>query len=202
MKNRNFKYVASVLTVLGLATGGLQAFAQRVTYTLDLPHSQVEFGIKHMAISTVRGRFAVKEGTIQLDAANVPNSSVEVTIDVTSIDTGVARRDTHLKSPDFFDAAMYPTATFKSTKVVATDNGFDVIGDLTLHGVTRAITLHMEPPSKEQIGMDNKPHRGFAATASLHRHDFGLVWNGLLKSGDPVVGDDVMLTLAADGEQQ
>ena len=155
-----------------------------------------------MAISTVRGRFAVKEGTIQLDAANVPNSSVEVTIDVTSIDTGVARRDTHLKSPDFFDAAMYPTATFKSTKVVATDNGFDVIGDLTLHGVTRAITLHMEPPSKEQIGMDNKPHRGFAATASLHRHDFGLVWNGLLKSGDPVVGDDVMLTLAADGEQQ
>src|SRR5579875_2759626 len=119
-----------------------------------------------------------------MDPKNLDDSSVTATIDVASVDTGVAQRDTHLRSPDFFDTAKYPTATFRSTKIVAANGGYDVIGDLNLHGVTKSVTLHMEPPSKEQIGMDKKPHRGFTATTTIRRQDFGLTWNGTLTSGD------------------
>ena len=172
---------------------GVQGFAQHVTYAIDPAHSQVDFGIKHMGISTVHGRFAIKEGTIDLDPANLTGSAVMATIDVSSVDTGVAARDGHLRSPDFFDTAKFPTATFKSTKLTKTGEGYDVVGDLTLHGVTKPVTLHMEAPSKEQIGMDKMPHRGFTATATLHRQDFGLTWNGTLASGDSMLGDDVKM---------
>ncbi len=162
-------------------------------YAIDPQHSQVDFGIKHMGISTVHGRFAIKEGTVDLDPANVAGSSVMATIDVASVDTGEAQRDGHLRSPDFFDTAKFPTATFKSTKINKTGEGYDVVGDLALHGVTKPVTLHMEAPSKEQIAMDKKAHRGFTATTTLHRQDFGLVWNGTLKSGDNMLGDDVKM---------
>ncbi len=172
---------------------GTHAFAQHVPYAIDPAHSQVDFGIKHMGISTVHGRFAIKEGTVDLDPQNVADSSVMATIDVTSVDTGVTQRDGHLRSPDFFDTAKYPTATFKSTKIAKSGDGYDVVGDLTLHGVTKPVTLHMEAPSKEQIGMDKMPHRGFTATTTLHRKDFGLTWNGTLQSGDSMLGDDVKM---------
>ena len=172
---------------------GTQASAQHATYAIDPQHSQVDFGIKHMGISNVHGRFAIKEGTIDLDPANPADSSVMATIDVTSVDTGVAARDGHLRSPDFFDTAKFPTATFKSTKISKTGEGYDVVGDLSLHGVTKPVTLHMEAPSKEQIGMDKMPHRGFTATTMLHRQDFGLTWSGTLKSGDNMLGDDVKM---------
>ncbi len=170
-----------------------QAPAQRVTYAIDPQHSQVDFGIKHMGISTVHGRFAIKDGTIDLDPANVTGSSVMATIDVASVDTGESARDGHLRSPDFFDAAKFPTATFKSTRITKTGDGYDLIGDLMLHGVTKPVTLHMEPPSKDQVGMDKMPHRGFTATTVLHRKDFGLTWNGTLQSGDAMLGDDVKM---------
>ena len=124
------------------------------------------------------------------------------TLDVASVDTGEAGRDTHLKSPDFFDTAKYPTATFKSTKIVPAGENYDVFGDLTLHGVTKPVTLRMEPPSKEQIGMDKKPHRGFTATTMIHRQDFGLNWNGTLKSGDSMLGDDVKMTFEIEAAQK
>lgn len=173
---------------------GATASAQRATYAIDPQHSQVDFGIKHMAISTVHGRFAISSGTIDLDEKNMDDSSVKATINVLSVDTGEAARDKHLNSPDFFDTAKFPTATFTSTKIAKTAEGYDVSGDLTLHGVTKPVTLHMESPSKEQIGMDKLPHRGFTATAVLHRQDFGLIWNGTLKSGDSMLGDDVRMT--------
>lgn len=182
---------AALLTVAVFA--GAQALAQRVTYAIDPAHSQVDFGIKHMGISTVHGRFAIKDGTVDLDPQNVTESSVMATIDVGSVDTGVAQRDTHLRSPDFFDTSKFPTATFKSTKIIKSGDGYDVIGDLSLHGVTKPVTLHMEPPSKDQIGMDKMPHRGFTATTTLHRKDFGLTWNGTLQSGDAMLGDDVRM---------
>ena len=172
---------------------GSQALAQHVPYAIDPAHSQVDFGIKHMGISTVHGRFAIKEGTIDLDPQNLTDSSVAATIDVASVDTGVAQRDTHLRSPDFFDTSKFPVATFKSTKIIKTGDGFDVVGDLSLHGVTKPVTLHMDAPSKEQIGMDKMPHRGFTATTTLHRKDFGLTWNGTLQSGDAMLGDDVKM---------
>lgn len=173
---------------------GASASAQRATYAIDPQHSQVDFGIKHMAISTVHGRFALSGGTIELDDRNLADSSVKATINVASVDTGEAARDKHLNSPDFFDTAKYPTATFTSTKIIKAGDDNDVVGDLTLHGVTKPVTLHLEVPSKEQIGMDKMPHRGFSATTTLHRQDFGLVWNGTLKSGDNMLGDDVKMT--------
>ena len=186
----------------GCLSTGLQAQATRVTYVIDPQHSQVDFGIKHMAISTVHGRFAISGGTIDLDEKNLDGSSVMATINVLSVDTGEAARDTHLRSPDFFDTAKFPTATFTSTKVAKTGEGYDVIGDLTLHGVTKPVTLHMETPSKEQVGMDKLPHRGFTATATLHRQDFGLIWNGKLKSGDNMLGDDVKMNFDIEATQK
>ena len=179
--------------LLGSLFAGATAYAQQVPYAIDPQHSQVDFGIKHMGISTVHGRFAIKEGVVDLDPANVTGSSVMATIDVASVDTGEAQRDGHLRSPDFFDTAKFPTATFKSTKITKTGDGYDVIGDLALHGVTKPVTLHMEAPSKEQIAMDKKAHRGFTATTTIHRQDFGLTWNGTLKSGDSMLGDDVKM---------
>ncbi|HLI76333.1 MAG TPA: YceI family protein [Acidobacteriaceae bacterium] len=190
---RTFKNLAQVTMLAGAFLTAGQALAQHSTYAIDPAHSQVDFGIKHMGISTVHGRFAIKEGTIDLDDKNLAGSAVAATIDVSSVDTGVAQRDAHLRSPDFFDTTKFPTATFKSTKITQTGEGYDVIGDLTLHGVTKPVTLHMEAPSKEQIGMDKMPHRGFTATTTLHRQDFGLTWNGTLKSGDSMLGDDVKM---------
>ena len=163
-------------------------------YKVDPAHSEVAFGIKHMAISTVHGRFSVAEGMVTLSEADPSRDAVTATIDVASVDTGMPQRDTHLKSPDFFDTAKYPTATFKSTGVHKSGDGYDVVGDLTLHGVTRSVTLHMEAPSKEQMGMDKKGHRGFSATTTIDRKDFGLTWNGKLSSGDNMLGDEVKMT--------
>lgn len=185
--------LASTAILAGALFTSISAFAQKSTYAIDPAHSQIDFGIKHMGISTVHGRFAIKDGLIELDPDNLPDSSVVATIDVASVDTGVAQRDTHLKSPDFFDTAKFPTATFKSTKIVRAGDGYDVTGDLNLHGVTKPVTLHLDSPSKEQIGMDKKPHRGFTATTTLHREDFGLNWNGTLSSGDAMLGDDVKM---------
>lgn len=199
-------FFGSMYATAALLTGtlltGATASAQRATYAIDPQHSQVDFGIKHMAISTVHGRFAISNGTIDLDEKNVADSSVKATINVLSVDTGEAARDTHLRSPDFFDTAKYPTATFTSTRITKTGDGYDVAGDLMLHGVTKLVTLHMEAPSKEQIGMDKMPHRGFTATTNLHRQDFGLTWNGTLKSGDNMLGDDVRLTFDIEGARK
>ena len=191
-----------VLTVTFAGLAAVGARAQRVTYAIDPAHSEVDFGIKHMGISTVHGRFPVAGGTIDLDVNNLSGSSVTATIDVAGVDTGVAQRDTHLKSADFFDTAKFPTATFKSTRIVPAGDGYDVIGDLNLHGVTKPVTLHMDAPSKEQIGMDKKPHRGFSATSTVHRQDFGLTWNGTLKSGDAMLGDDVKMTFDVEASQK
>ena len=185
--------IAVSTLILSSLLAGTTAYGQHVPYAIDPQHSQVDFGIKHMGISTVHGRFAIKEGTVDLDPANVTGSSVEALIDVASVDTGEAQRDGHLRSPDFFDTAKFPTATFKSTKITKTGEGYDVVGDLNLHGVTKPVTLHMEAPSKAQVAMDKKEHRGFTATTTIHRQDFGLNWNGTLKSGDSMLGDDVKM---------
>ena len=186
----------------GLLLAGSQAFAETTTYAIDPAHSEIDFSIRHMAISTVHGRFGLAGGTILLDKNDPTRSSVIANIDATTVDTGTPQRDAHLKSPDFFDTAKFPTATFKSTAVKRVGEGFDVYGDLTLHGVTKPVILHMEEPSKEQIGPDNKSHRGFSATTTLHRQDFGLSWNGTLKSGDSALGDDVKLTFEIEAAQQ
>lgn len=198
----NSRHVFVGSTLFGAMLVSAPARAQHVTYAIDPQHSEVDFGIKHMAIATVHGRFALSGGTVDLDENNVAGSSVMATINVTSVDTGEAQRDAHLRSADFFDTAKFPTATFKSTKITKTGDGYDVVGDLTLHGVTKSVTLHMDPPSKEQIGMDKLPHRGFSATTTVQRKDFGLTWNGKLASGDAMLGDDVRMNFDVEAAKK
>ena len=195
---RKFAVIAAFL-----AAGSLISQAQTSTWKIDPPHSGAEFSIRHMGLSNVHGKFGNVNGTIMMDEKDFTKSSVNATVDVTTVDTGVTKRDDHLKSADFFEVAKYPTMTFLSKKITASGDDYHVIGDLTLHGVTKTVDLTMDKPGKEQTGMDGKSiHRGFSATTTIHRQDFGLVWNGTLKSGDNVLGDDVKVSLDVEAVKQ
>ncbi len=170
--------------------------AQTSNWKIDSAHSAANFSIKHMGFSNVHGHFGNVNGMVALDEKDFTKSTVNATVDVTTVDTGVAMRDTHLKSPDFFDTAKFPTMTFVGKKITASGDDYHLVGDLTLHGVTKSVELTMDKPGKEQTGMDGKSiHRGFTATTSIHRQDFGLVWNKPLSSGDMMLGDDVKVEL-------
>jgi polyisoprenoid-binding protein YceI len=191
--------VAGWTAAVALALGAGVMGAQATQWKIDPMHSEADFAIKHMAISTVHGSFHGVSGTITFDPANVAKSSVEATIPVDTVDTGVAPRDTDLKSPRFFDATKFPTMTFKSTSVHKAGDHYDVAGDLTLHGVTKPVVLKLEEPGKEEIGMDKKSvHRGFTATTTINRQDFGLAFNGTLSSGDAVLSDEVKIEIDID----
>jgi polyisoprenoid-binding protein YceI len=192
--NRMYRKLAALS--LFLAAAPVIAQAQTSTWKIDPAHSGADFSIRHMGLSNVHGHFGNVTGTVMLDEKDFTRSSVNATVDVTTVDTGVAQRDGHLKSPDFFDVAKFPTMTFASKKIIGGGDDYHLIGDLTMHGVTKTVDLTMEKPAKEQIGMDGKSiHRGFSATTTLPRQDFGLTWNGTLKSGDSMLGDDVKVTL-------
>jgi polyisoprenoid-binding protein YceI len=194
--------MACWVAAIALAVGTGSASAQMKDWKLDPAHSEADFSIKHMAISTVHGSFRGVSGVIHFDPTHVDQSRVEATIDVTTVDTGVAARDTHLKSPDFFDVAKFPTMTFKSTSVAKSGSGYNVTGDLTMHGVTRQVVLSMEAPGKEEVDGKGAVHRGFEATTTIDRKDFGLNWNGTLKSGDSALGDEVRIGLDVEAVQQ
>jgi polyisoprenoid-binding protein YceI len=151
-----------------------------------------------MSLAHVRGHFGNIGGTIVLDESDITKSTVKVTIDVTTVDTGVARRDGDLKSPNFFDVAQYPTATFVSTAVVKNGDGLMVSGNLTLHGVTKPVVLQVEGPTGPVPGMDKKPHSGFSASTTISRTAFGIA----AKYPSAVVGDDVKLTIDLDVAKQ
>jgi polyisoprenoid-binding protein YceI len=183
--------------VLALGTGVMSA--QATQWKIDPMHSEADFAIKHMAISTVHGSFHGLSGVITFDPADVAKSSVEATIPVDTVDTGVAARDNDLKSPRFFDAAQFPTMTFKSTSVHKADDHYDVAGNLTLHGVTKPVVLKLEELGKEETGMDKKSvHRGFTATTTINRQDFGLAFNGTLSSGDAVLSNEIKIEIDID----
>ena len=191
--------MAGWMAAVGLAMGAGVMSAQATQWKIDPMHSEADFAIKHMSISTVHGTFRGISGTSTYDPANVAKSGVEATIDVASVDTGVAPRDKHLKSPDFFDVDKFPTMTFKSTSVHKAGDHYDVAGDLTLHGVTKPVVLKLEDPGKAQAGPDGKSiHRGFTATTTIDRKDFGLTWNHTLASGDSMLGDDVKIEIDID----
>jgi polyisoprenoid-binding protein YceI len=175
------------------------ALAQAATWEIDPSHSSVGFGVKHMMVTTVKGQFQKVTGTVEIDDKDVTKSSVEVTVDVGSITTHDEKRDAHLKSPDFFDVAKYPTATFKSTKVQkAGKDKLKVTGDLTLHGVTKPVVLEVEgptPPFKTPFGT---VVRGVHATGKIDRKDFGIGWNKVLDNGGVLVGNQVTLDLSAE----
>jgi polyisoprenoid-binding protein YceI len=177
-----------------LAVAPVLALGETTTWSVDPSHSTVGFSVRHLVISNVKGEFGKYAGKVQLDEQDVARSGVEASIDVGSIDTRSADRDGHLKSPDFFDVAKYPTITFKSTKVAkAGKDRLRVTGDLTLHGVTKPVTLEVST-GPEVKGLYGEIRRGYAATAKIDRRAFGLVWNKVVEAG-PAIGDEVTITL-------
>ena len=165
------------------------------TYEIDPIHSSAHFSVRHMMVSNVRGQFTKISGTIRFDSANPANSSVEATIDAASIETHDAQRDTHLKSSDFFDVGKFPTLTFRSKRIEAHSGGGKITGDLTIHGVTKEITLDVEGPTPENKDPWGKYRIGLSATTKLSRKDFGLTWNAALETGGVLVGDEVKITI-------
>ncbi|MFL5345983.1 MAG: YceI family protein [Hyalangium sp.] len=183
-------------SALAIAALSVPSLAMAASYEIDAPHSNAGFAVKHMMVSNVRGSFSKMTGTLDLDDKDITKSTVAVTIDTTTIDTGVAARDTHLKSKDFFDVEKFPTITFKSKKVEKAGEGqLKVTGDLTMHGVTKEVVLDVEGPSKEAKDPQGKIRIGATATTTLHRKDFGLTYNAALETGGVAVGDDVKVTL-------
>jgi polyisoprenoid-binding protein YceI len=167
----------------------------QVTYEIDPIHSSVHFSVRHMMLSNVRGEFTKVSGTLKFDAQNPANSSVEVNIEASSINTRDAQRDTHLKSADFLDAEKSPNLTFRSKHIEPHQSGGTIKGDLTIRGITREITLDVEGPTPEVKDPWGKQRIGASATTKLNRKDFGLKWNAALETGGVLVGDEVKITI-------
>jgi polyisoprenoid-binding protein YceI len=188
--------MALFLGIVALATSS--ALAQTSTWVPDKAHSGVDFSILHMSLSQVRGHFGNIGGSIVWNEGDITKSTVNVTIDTTTVDTGVAPRDADLKSDHFFDVAQFPTATFTSTSVSKSSGGLTVSGNLTLHGVTKPVVLQVQGPRGPVTGMDKKPHCGFSATTTVKRTAFGIA----TKYPPSMVGDDVPLTIDLDMAKQ
>jgi polyisoprenoid-binding protein YceI len=185
---------------LGFVALGLAAYtapARASVWEIDSAHSSTEFSVKHMMVSSAKGRFDKVTGTLNLDDKNPTKSTIELTIDANTIDTHEPKRDGHLKSPDFFDTAKYPTITFKSTKIEKAGKAkFKVTGDLTMHGVTKAVTLAVEGPSAPMKNPFGSTSSGASATGKINRKDWGLNWNKPLEAaGGVLVGDEVTINV-------
>ena len=167
-----------------------------ITWKLDPAHSQAEFKVKHMMISNVKGRFSGLSGTLTEHTVDSTLSSVEASVDISTVNTHEPQRDAHLKSADFFDVEKYPQMTFKSTRVEPNGEGeYRVTGDLTMRGVTRPVTFAVEGPSAPNKDPRGNTRMGLSATARINRRDFGLNWNAALETGGILVGEDVQISL-------
>jgi polyisoprenoid-binding protein YceI len=165
------------------------------TWNIDSAHSSVQFAVRHMMVSTVRGEFTKVSGSVDLDEADISKSRIEATIDATTINTREPKRDAHLKTPDFFDVANNPTITFRSKSVEKAGAGFRVTGDLTLRGVTKEVVLDVDPLSPQVKDPGGNARTGTTARTKINRKDFGVSWNRALDAGGVVVSDDVAITI-------
>lgn len=182
--------------IVAAALIAMPVLAGAATWQIDPAHASVEFRVKHLMVAWVKGSFPEVAGTVDIDEADLSKSKASVTIATASIDTNHAKRDEHLRSVDFLDAANFPTMTFVADKIVA-ENGQlrQVTGDLTIRGTTRQVTLtvnELTPAIKDPWG---KTRRGVSATTEINRKDFGLTWNKALETGGVVVGDEVRISL-------
>jgi polyisoprenoid-binding protein YceI len=188
-------FAAAVLTVLAVLP------LQAETYSIDPGHSEVSFQIRHL-VSQVRGRFNTFSGNVQLDPKNLTNSSVEFHIKADSIDTGVPDRDKHLKTGDFFEVEKYPEITFKSKSIKpAGKDKYNVTGDLTMHGVTKQVTLPVTFLGQAKDPWGNT-RAGFETETTLNRKDYGIVWNKALDNGGALLGDDVKIAINLETVQK
>lgn len=183
--------------VLAAALVLTPALGHAAEWTVDPAHSAASFTVKHLMVSTVRGEFGKMTGTASWSKPDYSDAKVEVTIDATSIDTREPKRDAHLKSPDFFDVAKFPTLTFKSKRVEkGKDKGhLTLVGDLTIHGVTKEVAFDVSGPSPEMKTPFGTIAVGAEATAKINRKDFGLNWNKALEAGGVMVSDAVNIEI-------
>ena len=181
--------------VLAAAVALVAAPASAQTWKIDTAHSTAAFTVKHMMVSNVRGSFGKVEGTIVYDGKNIAGIKADATIDATTITTNNEKRDTHLKSPDFFDVNAFPTITFKSKRAEAVGAGkFRLIGDLTMRGKTKEVVLEVDGPT-DPVTVQNSQRVGATATTTINRQDFGVSWSRTMDGGGYVVGDEVKITL-------
>lgn len=172
--------------------------AGTTTWTVDAAHSNVEFSVKHLMISSVKGRFGDVKGTVTYNEANPAQSRVEIEVGIHSIDTRAEQRDAHLRSPDFFDAEKFPTMRFVSKRIDGDINGeFKLIGDLTIRDTTREVVLDAEFHGREKDPWGGE-RMGFEAKGRLNRDEYGLHWNQVLESGGWLVGNDIKLSIEVE----
>ena len=190
-------YLSRIAVSAGLAAVlSLSAGAATTDWKIDPAHSSAQFSVRHMAISTVRGAFSKVNGAIVLDDKDISKSAVDVTIDVTTVDTREPGRDNDLRSDHFFDVAHFPTMTFKSKKVELAGPGkLKVTGDLTIRGTTKEVVLDVEGPTAPVKDPWGNQRAAATATAKINRQDFGVKWNATMDNGGLVVGDDVNITI-------
>jgi polyisoprenoid-binding protein YceI len=195
---RRFAFAAFIILTLSTT-----ALGDPSIWEIDSTHSSAQFAVRHLMVSTVRGGFGKVSGTVTLEESDPTKSAIEATIDTTSIDTRIAKRDDHLKSPDFFDVAKYPTITFKSKKIEAVGEGkFKVTGDLTMRGVTKEVVLDVEGTTKGVKDPMGKVRIGGGATTKLNRKDFGLAYNRALETGGVLIGEEVDVTIDVELTQK
>jgi len=163
-------------------------------WKIDTAHSTIEFAVKHMMFTTVKGRFTDVSGTIEFDEDDPAGGRADIVIGAASVDSRDAQRDAHLRSADFFDVEQYPTLAFRSTTIEGNAQQFKLSGDLTIHGITRPITLDVafQGSGKDPWGGERA---GYTATGTLNRKDFGLTWNAALETGGFLVGDEVKIAI-------
>jgi polyisoprenoid-binding protein YceI len=174
----------------------------QVVYQIDSTHSAAHFSVRHLMVSNVRGEFTRLAGTLAYDAANPANSSLEARVEVASINTRDAQRDTHLKSPDFFDVEKFPELIFRSKQVTKDGSAWKLTGDLTIHGVTHEVTLDVDGLTPEVKDPWGGYRIGASAETKIRRKDFGLNWNMALEAGGVVVGDEVKISIEIEAMRQ
>jgi polyisoprenoid-binding protein YceI len=187
-----------LLTLIALAAAA-PSFADLQEWRVDSAHSYVGFKVRHMMVSWVRGQFADIKGTVKFDPADPSKTNVEVEIDANSINTANERRDKHLRSADFFDVENHPSIRFVSKRVEGSaQSGLKLIGDLTMHGVTKEVALDVEGPAPGVADGRGGEKSGVSASAKINRSDFGLTWNRALEAGGVTVSDEVTLELEVE----
>jgi polyisoprenoid-binding protein YceI len=193
------RFVVSV-AIVGALAAPLRA---ETTWQIDPAHSSVQFSVRHMMITNVRGEFGKLSASVRADDQDLTRSKVEATIETASIDTREPKRDEHLRSADFLDVANHPTITFTSTRIERAGEGrWKLTGDLTLHGVTRPVVLDVESSGTQVKDLMGKTRAGAHATTTINRKDFGIVWNKTLDGGGIAVGNEVAITIDVEAIRQ
>lgn len=183
------------MTTTTTAQSAPQTSTEPTRWTLDASHSSVGFSVRHMMITNVRGEFQKIAGDVLFDPSRPEDSKVSATIDVASINTREQKRDEHLRSADFFDVGAHPQMTFVSKAVRRAGDGYEIVGDLTIRGTTREVTLSVDEVTAEHTDPWGQRRIGATAHAKVRRSEFGMTWNAALEAGGVLVGDEIKISI-------